>query len=257
MEPTIHCIADRPDLAAAADDFPQAWPTFMYHDPISRLFYQEEWTSYAEFCVVAVDPDVPDRVVAKALAMPITLPGYEPGVGDNVIDTLLPPGGYDDVMRIAALDRLAGRRGNLISPAEVAVQADQRGRGLSGTILRALCRHLAGLGYADLIVPVRPSAKHEVPHEPMEQYLARVRGDGLPADPWLRVHVRAGGRIVSVAHRSMTIPGTLAEWREWTGLPFDRTGPVVVPQALVPVHCDVTAGHAVYVEPNVWIHHKL
>jgi hypothetical protein len=42
----------------------------------------------------------------------------------------------------------------------------------------------------------------------------------------------------------------------WTGLPFDRPGEVDVPGALVPVHCDPTAGQAVYVEPNVWIRHR-
>ena len=67
---------------------------------------------------------------------------------------------------------------------------------------------------------------------------------------------RAGGQIVSVAPCSMTIPGTLASWRTWTGLPFDTTGPVTVPGALAPVHCDVEADHAVYVEPNVWIRHR-
>jgi hypothetical protein len=55
----------------------------------------------------------------------------------------------------------------------------------------------------------------------------------------------------------MTIMGTLAAWREWTGLPFDVSGPVVVPEALVPVHCDVTHDHAVYCEPGVWVHHRL
>ena len=55
----------------------------------------------------------------------------------------------------------------------------------------------------------------------------------------------------------MVVAGTLAEWREWTGLPFDHHGDVVVPQALVPVRCDVTHNHAVYVEPNVWVRHDL
>jgi len=55
----------------------------------------------------------------------------------------------------------------------------------------------------------------------------------------------------------MVIPGTLAEWQAWTGLPFDTTGPVEVPGALVPVHCDVVHDHAVYVEPAVWVHHRL
>jgi hypothetical protein len=55
----------------------------------------------------------------------------------------------------------------------------------------------------------------------------------------------------------MTIPGTLEQWRSWTGLPFAESGDVEVPSALVPVHVDVEADHAVYVEPNVWVHHEL
>jgi hypothetical protein len=55
----------------------------------------------------------------------------------------------------------------------------------------------------------------------------------------------------------MVMAGSLAQWREWTGLPFDRTGDVIVPEALVPVHCDAEHDHAVYVEPNVWVEHTL
>ena len=73
----------------------------------------------------------------------------------------------------------------------------------------------------------------------------------------LRVHVRAGGTIVGVVARAMAIAGSLAQWREWTGLPFDATGPVTVPEALVPVLCDVEQDYAVYVEPGIWVHHRL
>jgi len=91
----------------------------------------------------------------------------------------------------------------------------------------------------------------------MARYTELRRDDGLPDDPWLRVHVRAGGRILRVAPASMVMAGSLAEWRAWTGLPFDRTGEVTVPEALVPVHCDTGHDHAVYVEPNVWVEHRL
>lgn len=53
----------------------------------------------------------------------------------------------------------------------------------------------------------------------------------------------------------MTVSGSLAQWRQWTGLPFDRDGYLEVPGALAPVHCDTAHDHAVYVEPNVWIRH--
>ena len=35
------------------------------------------------------------------------------------------------------------------------------------------------------------------------------------------------------------------------------TGPVLVPKALAPVHCDVEHGVAAYVEPNVWVVHRI
>ncbi|WP_328993746.1 hypothetical protein OG394_05245 [Kribbella sp. NBC_01245] len=91
----------------------------------------------------------------------------------------------------------------------------------------------------------------------MTSYVEQVRADGLPVDPWLRVHVKAGATIVKVAPASMVVPGSLAQWREWTGLPFDTDGFVEVPKALVPVHCSLSHDYAVYVEPNVWVEHDL
>src|ERR1043166_2227682 len=80
---------------------------------------------------------------------------------------------------------------------------------------------------------------------------------GLPQDPWLRTHVRAGGTIIKVASCSMVIAGTLAEWRAWTGLRFEKSGPVALEGGLVPLHVSVEQDHAVYVEPNVWVHHRV
>lgn len=104
---------------------------------------------------------------------------------------------------------------------------------------------------------MRPTRKALEPRTPADEYARRVREDGLPQDPWLRAHARLGGRVVEVAPLSMTVPGTLAQWRDWTGLPFDTDGAVEVPGALAPVHVDLANDHAVYVEPNVWVHHDL
>src|ERR1043165_7250545 len=67
-------------------------------------------------------------------------------------------------------------------------------------------------GFPDLYAPLRPNQKHLQPHTPMAQYVQRLRPDGLPADAWLRTHVRDGGRVVKLAACSMTIVGTVAEW---------------------------------------------
>jgi GNAT superfamily N-acetyltransferase len=247
MDLEVHSLAQRPELAPLLDDFDGAWPEFMTWDPIASLYYTVADEVHPEFVLVAIDPTRPGRAVARAYSVPLAWPDDQP----------LPPGGWDRVVQRATINRLAGTKTNLVSALEICVQPDQRGRGLSTRMLQEMRDHTVRLGYHTLVAPVRPSGKHARPDEPMTTYVARTRSDGLPEDPWLRTHVRAGGQIETIAPRSMTIPGTLAEWRAWTGLPFDTTGPVHVPGALAPVHCDTTHDYAVYVEPNVWVRHQL
>lgn len=238
---TISVLADRPDLVDAMWDMPNSWPEFMRHDPIGGLFYGNVETRFAPFVLVAQDAS--DEVVACAYSIPFVR-------GDDE----LPDNGWDAAIRSGLLASIRGQEPDAISAVEIAVHPDRQGSGLSAQMLVAMRENAARHGFAELVAPVRPNGKTD-PDEPMAAYALRVRDDGLPVDPWLRVHVRAGGRIAKVAPRSMCIPGTLEEWREWTGLPFDRTGPVVVPKALAPVHCDAEHGVATYVEPNVWVVH--
>ncbi len=79
----------------------------------------------------------------------------------------------------------------------------------------------------------------------------------MPADPWLRVHVRAGGRVVRTSPASMTIEGTVAEWREWTHLELASSGSYVPDGAAAPVEIDVEDDRGVYHDPNVWVVHAL
>jgi GNAT superfamily N-acetyltransferase len=242
----ITSIAERPELASRLDDFPGTWPTFLHHHRLSALFYHSATADFPDFCLVAVDRDLPEMPVAKAYSVPVSWDADE-----------FPPEGHDAVIMRMVEDRLIGRPGRTVAAIEVTVQVAWQGRGVSGLMLEALRANAAGRGYADLVVPVRPTRKHEDPHASLAEYAARLRPDGLPVDPWLRTHVRAGGEIAGLAPCSMTLTAPLAAWREWTGLPFAETGPVLVPEALVPVHCDVTQDHAVYVEPNVWVRHRL
>jgi len=246
----VASLAQRPELAAVFDDFPGSWPEFMYHDPITEVLYDDLIRAHPESNLIAIDPADPSAPLARACVFPFNWPGNP--------DDGLPPGGYDRAILSGAADLATGRaRGPIAVALEVTIRPDRRGSGLSGVMLRELRRHLPTLGYRSLVAPVRPNRKHLRPHEPMLTYIARTRADGLPDDPWLRTHVRAGATIVGVAPMSMTITAALHEWRAWTGLPFDVTGPVVVPDALVPVHCDLEGGLATYVEPNVWVHHRL
>ena len=55
----------------------------------------------------------------------------------------------------------------------------------------------------------------------------------------------------------MRIPGSVADWEEWTELTFAETGAYVVPGALVPVEIDRERDRGLYLEANVWMVHSL
>ncbi len=250
----VFSLAQRPELRPGlfSAEFGAAVPEFMRHDPVAELYYSRgRLDRYLDYVLVAVDRDAPGRLVARAMAVPFA---FRNGRDERAE---LPDAGWDEAIRWADTDAAAGRAPNAVSALEITVLAPYRGRGVSQAMLASLCATVRARGFADLYAPVRPSDKHREPETPFAEYVARRRADGLPFDSWLRVHARAGGTIVKPAPCSMVIAGTLAEWRHWTGLDFAQSGPVIVPGALSPVHVSREQDHAVYIEPNVWVHHRL
>jgi hypothetical protein len=154
-----------------------------------------------------------------------------------------------------------------------------------------------------VVVPLRPTRKSAHPNVPMEEYMTWTRatktemsyghdplrlafpssewgsigdtyGDNaLPFDPWLRKHVRLGGKIAKIAPRSMVVKGTLEDWKDWTGIDFTLFSKdanyitqarlkrgrleIHVPGGLVGVKVYPRKERAVYMEPNIWVYHEL
>ncbi|GEB47530.1 MULTISPECIES: GNAT family N-acetyltransferase [Streptomyces] len=240
----ITTVAERPELTGPLTAIDDDWPVFVVQDPVACALWDSVPVDFAAYCVVATEGT---RVVARGFAVPFD--------GESAGRTPTPDGGWDTVLTWAHADRRAGRRTPTASALEVTVDRAHLGRGLSSRMVAALCEAARRQGHDALYAPVRPTHKHLRPRLPLDAYVRERRADGLPVDPWLRVHVRAGATIEKVAPASMTVSGSLAQWRTWTGLPFDADGPVEVPGALVPVRCDTAHDQAVYVEPNVWLRH--
>ncbi|MEU7088156.1 GNAT family N-acetyltransferase [Streptomyces achromogenes] len=247
MDIKVSSLAERPDRLPAVFDMPDTWPEFVTNDPVGATHYGRIPTELPEYALFAEDED--GRVVAHAYSVPFALDA--PGRGT------LPARGWDQVLAWAFADLRHGTRPDTVSAISVTIAPHAQGRGLSAVLLSAMRDNARERGFREVVAPVRPSAKHREPHTPITEYAHRVRPDGLPEDPWLRVHARAGATIDSIAPASMTVGGSLEEWRRWTGLPFDRPGDIEVPGALVPVRCEPERGYAVYVEPNVWMRHPL
>ena len=243
----IVTFRERPDLAARRGEVSAVWPEFMLHDHVATVYYGDVDGRWADWSILAFEGD---RVLAVGHAVTFAM-------GTDLDRPELPDDGWDGVIMWSYEDLLDDRAPTAVSALEVSILPEARGAGLAQAMLGRLGSIAVSRGFDALAVPVRPSRKHFEPEVPMTDYCARVRPDGLPEDPWLRVHARMGAEIVKVCPTAMTISGTLSQWREWTDLPFDRSGEVIVPGALSPVSVSVEHDHAVYVEPNVWMEHPL
>ena len=250
MSVDIVTLATRPDLRAAvfADAFrTPLWPEFMLHDVTALLYFGGAFLDrYLDFAFAAVEDGA---VVARAFSVPFAfaIPGR----------TELPDGGWDEVIRWAHNDMAVGRQPTTASALEISLLPAVRGRGIAEEMLAAMKANAGRHGFAELYAPVRPTQKQRQAALPMIDYVRQTRPDGLPADPWLRTHVRAGGEIVKVAPYAMTIVGTLAEWSRWTGMSFPKSGLFEVEGGLVPVYVSCEQDYGVYVEPGVWVRHRI
>jgi GNAT superfamily N-acetyltransferase len=243
---TALTVAERPELTDEAEPIVLAsWPEFMFHDPASdtlwgRLAQDEPGHQYG-----LLDPD--GVLVGLGNSVPVPwLRGEE-----------LPPRGWRWALTEGFAARDAGTARTSVSALAIQTDPGRRGQGLARLMVEAMRRITADAGFADLVAPVRPNKKCDYPLVPMADYLTWTTPDGLPWDPWIRVHVRAGATIVGPCEESMEVPGSVADWEAWGGVPLPGSGTHVVPGALAPLHVDVGADRAVYVEPNVWLHHPL
>ena len=219
----------------------------MRHDAVAKLYFEPAaFDSYLDYAFAGI---AAGKVVARAFSVPFTFK----------VDgrTELPDGGWDAVIRWAHEDRARGLAPTAVSALEINLLPQVRGRGNSLLMLNAIKTYAKAKGFNDLFAPVRPNEKHLQPHMPMVEYANKLCDDGLPTDAWLRTHLRIGGKIVKIAPYSMTIVGSIAEWSSWTGLAFEKSGEMVVAGALAPVLVSLEQDYAIYVEPNVWVHHLL
>jgi GNAT superfamily N-acetyltransferase len=240
----LHAVSldERPELAAELDALDTAWPPFMRHGKVVRRYWGSIATTRPQFQVALLD-SAREAVVAKGHAIPIAWSGE--------VATL--PDGVDEVLKEGLLN--PPTRPTTLCALAVVVAPDERGRGLSALVLEAMRGVAARCGLRDLIAPVRPTGKSSYPLTPIERYMCWTDSSGLPFDPWLRVHVRLGGRVLEPAPRSMVVAGTVAEWERWSGLRFVDSGRYLVPGALQPVSIDRERDAGRYEEPNVWVHH--
>jgi len=217
------------------------WPEFMFHDPIAQANWMKFFEFYPEYQLTLMKGE-------EVIGIANSLPCVWHGPFDE-----LPEEGWDWAIQqgMAYVGKTAEH--NLLLVLQISLNVRYAGQGISYRMLAELLNLAKAKGLRHVAIPVRPNTKTKYPLTPIDSFVRWTREDGLPFDPWLRVHVRSGGKIVKTCKRSTYIPGTVAEWEEWTGMKFPETGEYIVEGALVPVKIDREKDLGEYLEPNVWI----
>lgn len=224
-----------------------AWPEFMLHDAVAAENWHELLDRFADFQLALYDVES-ERVAAMGNSFPL--------LWEDSLENL-PEGGWDWAFVEAVNNHKQNISPNMQCAIQVVIREEYQGHGMSTKVLQALHGIGESKGFKHLIVPVRPNEKSKYPLISMDDYITWKREDGLPFDAWLRVHVRLGGKVIKTCDESKVIRGTPAEWEEWTDLKFPQSGQYIIPDALNPIEMNIEENDGIYIEPNVWMAHRI
>lgn len=227
-----------PDVGA------EVWPEYNRHGDVLNRYWGRLYDEFGRF-QFALRDDSTGEVVAEGHSAPCPWDGTDEGLGDGI-----------DSMLAALFDaRSRGEPPTALCALAAEIRPSFQGQGLAARMLGEMAALARDHGLKHLIAPVRPSLKERYPLTPVERYISWKRDDGLPFDPWVRTHVRSGGRIARTSPHGMRITGRIAEWESWTEMMFPDDGEYTFPHGLAPLKIDRAANLGTYWEPNVWVVH--
>ena len=222
----------------------EAFAPFMDHSRVVNDYWSFLYERWADWQFLLADTAGNAVVLGNCFPMHLDVDADE-----------LPDGGVEWALEEAVKQSEDGIRPNTAVAFQIVISDGARGQGLSYRSIDAMKELCRTHSVEALFAPVRPNRKEQYPTMPIDEYVAWRRDDDLPVDDWMRVHIKTGGEMLNICHRSFVVEGTLDDWERWTGRRFAGSGPQPVEGALAPVI--VEGDVATYVEPNVWFRHRL
>ena len=241
-------LTERPDLEDEFERLADAgWPRFLRQRDELGLgrYWPKLFGDFGDWQFFVCDSF--DRVVAGGHTVPFVWDGTAEDLPENIAG----------ILERAVSARAKERRPTALSALAALVGRAERGHGLSRLILETMRAMAARWKFDALVAPVRPTLKAAYPLTPMERYVGWTDAEGLPLDPWMRVHARMDAEVVRVIPRAMVIAGPVKQWEAWTDMRFPDSDSYVVPGALQPVVIDRERDEGRYEDPNVWMIHRL
>ena len=230
---------ERPELRGRVESG-DVWPEYNLHAEVPNRFWGRLLDEFPDYQFVLVEGD---EVLGEGHTVPIAWDGTVEGL----------PEGFDGALGGA----FHGAEPNTLCAMAIEILPAHQSRRLSVPMLEQMKAIAVREGFDALLAPLRPSWKERYPLTPIDRYAAWTRDDGLPFDPWLRVHVRIGAEILEPEPESLRITGSVEDWESWTGMAFPESGTYVFPHGLAPLEVDREDDAGRYWEPNVWMLHHV
>lgn len=239
-------MKDRMDLFEAQDEIViNVWPEFMLNDSVANIYFFRLYEDFSEYQYLLMQGE---EIVGTGNSVPFS---WHKKLED------LPDEGWDWALIKGFKDKEKDIEANVLCGISITINPKYQRKGISSEMVKAMLKIGKEHNLKSLILPARPTLKKDYPLIPMKKYIHWIREDGLPFDPWLRIHTRLGGEIIKVCPKAMKIVGSISDWKNWTGMNFPNSGKYIIPGALQPVDFDVERDLGIYIEPNVWMIHRL
>jgi len=243
---TIHSLVVRPEQRSVLERVDAAaYPTFMRHTGLAP-WWPTIYATFPEFQLILADARTGQHI-AHGNLLPFAWDGTPAGLPHSAVE----------MVERALADRRRGIQPTVLGALQAVVDPNQQGTGLSVHMLQGMAGLAAAHRIPDLVAPIRPTEKALSPLSRLEEYVRQVRPDGLPIDPWQRVHARLGATPFGIEEAWLTVTASLDDWRRWTGVEAPPTGPYVVPGGLTPVEVDITRSLGRYIEPHLWMRYRI
>lgn len=241
---TMYTSAQRPLTAEETLACTSQWPEFMMRDPLEVKLWPHLLTQFANFQFALFNGL---QIMGLTNTIPLSM---------DLANMDYNQRGWDWALEKGFADKAANKAPTVLCGLQISINGEFKGQGLSALFINGMKTVAQKHGLKAVILPIRPTLKHKYPLISMQDYITWQNDAGLPFDPWIRTHVKAGAKIMGICDRAMHIYGSIAQWRQWTRLSFQSSGQYIAEGALAPITADIEKDYAEYVEPNLWVRHN-
>lgn len=220
------------------------WPEFIYHDTVALKYWRKIYQTFPEYQFAIYENN---QVVGYGNMVPLYIDEDKTQYEDR---------GWDWALEQSFKDVDSKKCCNTLCGLQIMINPLFAGSGYSRIFIEVMKGIAVKQGFNRVILPIRPTFKHQYPLIKLEHYIEWKNDKGEVFDPWIRTHIKSGAVIRNICFHAMSMKGSCQEWSNWTNLSFQSSGQYIVKGALVPVMANIENDIVEYHEPNLWVEYR-